>query len=331
MGRILVTGGAGFIGGFVSRALAAARHDVDIVDNFRRGKRDRFLQELLASPHVRLHDRDLASPDALDDLGTGYTHVLHFAAALGVQNVIERPYETLHDNVWLLDTVVRFAQRQRGLERLLFPSTSEVYVGSIERGTAPIPTPESTPLVLPDLGQPRSSYMLSKICGEALVRHAGVPFTIVRPHNVYGPRMGLSHVVPQLLERAHRTPEGGDLEVFSVDHTRTFCFIDDAVEMIVRATTSPRCDGAVLNVGKESPEVRIGDLAQIVLATVAKKLRIVAKPPTPGSPARRCPDMRLTTELTGYAASMPLEDGGLGTYRGYRDEIFSGTEKEVAI
>src|SRR5690606_35207656 len=84
------------------------------------------------------------------------------------------------------------------------------------------------------LQTPRTSYMLSKLFGEAMLIHAGVPYTIVRPHNIYGPRMGMSHVVPQLLQKAHRAPENGSLGVLSPSHTRTFCYVDDAVEMLVR-------------------------------------------------------------------------------------------------
>jgi len=74
---------------------------------------------------------------------------------------------------------------------------------------------------VPDLSRPRTSYMLSKLYGEALCRHSGIPFTILRPHNVYGPRMGLSHVVPELIERAHGARDSDLLEVFSIGHRRT--------------------------------------------------------------------------------------------------------------
>ena len=84
----------------------------------------------------------------------------------------------------------------------VFASTSEVYAGSLEHFGLPIPTPETAPLGLPDLGRPRTTYMLSKIYGEALCRHAGLPFTILRPHNLYGPRMGMAHVIPELHARA---------------------------------------------------------------------------------------------------------------------------------
>jgi nucleoside-diphosphate-sugar epimerase len=232
--------------------------------------------------------------------------------------------------VRLLETALGFAARQRRLERLVFTSTSEVYAGSLELMAMPIPTPEDTPLALPPLDQPRTSYMLSKIYGEAMVRHAGLPFTIVRPHNVYGPRMGLAHVVPQLLERAHKAPANASLEVFSVDHRRTFCFIDDAVEMLLRAATLPACAGAVLNLGNQAPEVSIGTVAEIVVRTVGKPLTIVPRPATPGSPARRGPDMTRMATLTGYRGGVSLEEGIRRTYEWYRPNVFEHGEREVA-
>jgi nucleoside-diphosphate-sugar epimerase len=163
--------------------------------------------------------------------------------------------------------------------------------------------------------------MLSKLYGEAMCRHAGVPFTCVRPHNVYGPRMGLAHVIPELLQRAHDASDGR-LEVFSVEHRRTFCYVDDAVEMIARALESPRCEGATLNVGTQAPEVTIGELAALIVSVVGKKLEIVPGPTTPGSPERRCPDMSRTAELTGYTSRVALEDGVRRTYEAYRETVF---------
>lgn len=275
-------------------------------------------------------ERDLLRPDALADLADDYTHVIHLAAILGVQNVLERPYATLRDNVHLLEAALALAARQSRLERLVFASTSEVYAGSLELMDMPIPTPESTPLALPGLEQPRTSYMLSKIYGEAMVRHSGLPFTIIRPHNVYGPRMGMAHVIPQLLEKAYRAPDGGTLEVFSVDHRRTFCFIADAVEMIARAATTPGCAGEALNVGNQSPEITIGELAQVIVRTVGKRLVIAPRPATAGSPTRRCPDMTRMAELTGYRGRVALEEGVRRTYAWYRPMVFEGGETEVA-
>ncbi len=328
--QTLITGGAGFIGGFLAKTLAAAGHTVHLVDNLARGRRDRFLSELLAASNVALFERNLLEPHPLEDFGDDYTHVFHLAAILGVQHVIDHPYPTLRDNVQLLEAVLSWARRQRRLERFVFASTSEVYAGSLEHGILPIPTPEDAPLVLPRLDRPRTAYMLSKIYGEAMVHHAGLPFTIVRPHNVYGPRMGRSHVIPQLLEKAYRAADGGSLDVFSVDHRRTFCFIDDAVEMIVRAAMTPGCVNQVLNLGSQDPEITIGEVAEVIVRALGKRLRIDAKPATPGSPRRRCPDMSRMEALTGYRACTAFEDGVRRTYAWYRPMVFEGGEGEVA-
>lgn len=324
MAKVLITGGAGFIGGFLARRLVDQGHGVTLVDNFARGRADAFLDDLLAHPGVRLQRRDLALPGALADLGDDHSHVFHLAALLGVENVLRRPYATLRDNATLLMAALDLAAQQRQLQRFLFASTSEVYAGSLEHLALPFPTPEQVPLALTALDQPRTSYMLSKIHGEALVRHAGLPFTIIRPHNVYGPRMGLAHVVPQLLEKAYRTAPGAALEVFSVDHRRTFCFIDDAIDMIGHAAFNERCAGEVLNVGSQAPEVTMGELARAICRTVGRDPDIAALPATPGSPARRCPDMSRMAELTGVRAQVGLEEGLQRTWDWYRREVFDG-------
>lgn len=330
MSRILITGGAGFIGGHLARVLADRGFEIHLVDNLARGRQDRFLTELLEGGKVELIQRSLGEPGALADLPDDYSHIFHLAAILGVQNVLDRPYATLRDNVALLESAIDLARRQRELERFVFASTSEVYAGSLQHLDLPFPTPENVPIALPDLDQPRTSYMLSKLYGEAMVQHAGVPFTIVRPHNFYGPRMGLAHVVPQLLEKAHRADAGSEIEVFSVEHRRTFCFIDDAVAMIAAAATKPDCAGRTLNIGTESPEVSIGELAELIVRVVGKPLTIAPAPTTPGSPSRRCPDMSLTSELVGLRAGTPLEDGVRRTYEWYLPTVFEGRGDDVA-
>lgn len=330
MGKILITGGAGFIGAFLGQRFARDGHTVHLVDNLARGRCDAFLRDLLSVQRVEFLQLDLLQPQAVERIGDDYTHIVHLAAILGVQNVLQRPFVTLRDNFLLLDAILACVRRQSQLERFVFASTSEVYAGALEHLVLPFPTPESTPLALPDLAQPRTSYMLSKIHGEAMVRHSGAPFTIVRPHNVYGPRMGMSHVVPELLRKAHAAPDGGSIEVYSVDHRRTFCFVDDAVDMISSATTVSACLGATLNVGSQSPEVTMGELAEIVIRTVGKSLRIDAKPATAGSPSRRCPDMARLTQFTGCRAQVPLEVGVRRTYDWYRARVFEGADQDVA-
>jgi nucleoside-diphosphate-sugar epimerase len=319
----LITGGAGFIGLHLARHLIARGAQVDIIDNFSRGTRDSEVAEAAESGAIRIFERDLTQPGVLADLETDYRYIVHLAGIVGVSRVARRPYEVLTENVAMTQNAIEGARRQTNLDRFVFLSTSEVYAGTMEYATLPLPTLEDTPLTVADLSQPRTSYMLSKIYGEAMCHQARIPFTILRPHNLYGPRMGLAHVIPELLQRAHAAPNGGFLEVHSGDHRRTFCFIDDAVEMIWRATGSTRGEGETLNIGSQAPELSMSELGTIVAQTVGKTLQIVPLPATPGSPPRRCPDMTKTSSVTTYTPRVGLVDGIRKTYEWYRSNSFA--------
>jgi nucleoside-diphosphate-sugar epimerase len=318
---MLLTGGAGFIGAHFASRLVERGYRVDLVDDFSRGANDAALVALEASGNVHVLERDLRMQGALDDVDDDYDYIVHLAAIVGVANVVEKPYDVLRENVFVTERALSQAHRQSALRRFLFASTSEVYSGTLENFGLTVPTPETTPLALPGLDRPRTTYMLSKLYGEAMCQHAGVPFTIVRPHNVYGPRMGLAHVVPELLQRAHNATDGR-LEVFSVDHRRTFCYVEDAVEMMIRSLESPRCEGQTLNVGTQAPEVTMAELAALIVKVVGKDLEIVPRAATQGSPKRRCPDMTRAGELTGWESRVGLEDGVRLTYEAYRTEVF---------
>jgi nucleoside-diphosphate-sugar epimerase len=136
--------------------------------------------------------------------------------------------------------------------------------------------------------------------------------------------MGLAHVIPELLQRAFQTPDGGSLSVYSVNHRRTFCFIEDAVEMMTMLAEAPEGAGEVFNVGNQEPEVAMGELAELIAKVVGKPLVLLPQPETAGSPPRRCPDMSKTLILTDYRSRVNLPQGVELTYRWYRDMVFSG-------
>jgi len=323
MPRTLIAGGAGFIGLHVARALVSRGHEIDLLDSFSRAVKDSDLKEFLEVPGVRLLQLDLAT-EPLEHLDTGYDYIIHLAALLGVRNVRQRPFEVLALNHTMTERAVALACRQKHLARFLFSSTSEVYAGTLRYFGMPIPTPESTPLTVDDPAEPRTSYMLSKIHGEALCRYSGLPYSIFRVHNAYGPRMGLSHVIPELLRKAHELASGGGLEVYSPTHRRTFCYVADIAEFIVRILEIPACTGETLNIGTESPDISMAELGALVLRIAGRDAPVIALPPSPGSPEKRAPDMSRTTRLTGYRASTDLATGVRLTYEWYSRNVFAG-------
>ncbi len=322
MNRALITGGTGFIGLHVAKALAGRDARVDLLDLTPADPADTELTALLAGGTVTHIVGDLRDPATWERVGRDYDVIIHLAAMLGVSAVASAPYRVLSENLETTTAAIELARRQAQLRRFVFASTSEVYGGTQEQLDLPIPTPEQVVLALPDLDRPRTSYMLSKIYGEALTRHSGLPYTIIRPHNVYGPRMGMRHVIPEMLKRARELSEGQAFAVYSADHTRTFCYVDDAVEMILRAVEAQAGDGVAINIGAPAPEVTMAALGRMVLQIVGRSAPIDPQPATPGSPARRCPDMARCIEITGFCAETPLEDGVRQTYDWYLTNHF---------
>ena len=321
MKKVLITGGAGFIGYHLARNLRLKNYRIDLVDNFTRGIKDNFLEDLAKKENVNLLNLDLLDKKSFDSLDKDYNYIFHLAAIIGVQHVLKAPYDVLTKNVELLQNIISIGKEQNHLERFVFTSTSEVYAGTLKYFSLKIPTPEDTPLALTDLSENRTSYMLSKIYGEALCLHSGLPVTIVRPHNFYGPRMGLSHVIPELLKKAFFA-ENSELEVFSLEHKRTFCYIEDAVEMMRLLAESKESIGEAYNVGNESPEISIKELADQVVKISGKELIIKPGPVTAGSPNRRCPDMSKILKIIGYKPVTDINSGLQKTYDWYKSNVF---------
>lgn len=324
--KALITGGAGFIGYHLAKELLRYDYSVTLVDNFERGVEDSSLIKLKEDERVEILSLDLLQPESLEKVEAEYDIIFHLAAIIGVQNVINRPAEVLRNNIVMLFNIIDFAKKNKNLKRLVFASTSEIYAGTLQYYDMEIPTPENTPLTLTNLAHPRTSYMLSKIYGEAVLNQSGLPFTIIRPHNFYGPRMGMSHVIPELLRKAWFNEGKGKLEVFSPYHKRTFCYISDAVTMIRMLAESPNSLSQAYNVGNQEPEIYIRDVAEIILKTVNRPYDIYEREAAVGSPERRCPDMKKTLECINYIPQVTLEDGIQKTFNWYQKYIFSGME-----
>ncbi len=325
--QVLITGGAGFIGLHLANRLLASGFSVCIVDNLSRGVADEDLQHFLDRPSSSFQEIDLLDPKEVLELGNNFNIVVHLAAIIGVKNVNDRPYAVLTQNVESLKNVIRLSERQKNLQRFLFASTSEVYAGTLKHYHLPIPTPEEVPLTLNPLSESRTTYMLSKLYGEAMCQQSGLPVTIFRPHNIYGPRMGMAHVIPEQMKNIWLARPEDNLKVFSTMHTRAFCYIKDAVAMLEEMMTTEACLGQTLNLGCEAPEISIRELVEACLKITCSDLQIVAEPPTTGSPERRAPDMSATYLLLRTRPKITLHEGLRRTWEWYSENIFSSYDE----
>jgi len=324
MKKVLITGGAGFIGFHLANKLIESGYHIDLLDNYSRGVNDAQLSDLVENEKISLINADLLQ-SVVEQLDHDYRYIYHFAALIGVQHVLKSPYDVLAKNFTLLQNALELAKRQKKLERFIFTSTSEVYAGTLNHYGLEFPTPESTSLTVSDLREARTSYMLSKIYGEAMCQYSDLPVTIIRPHNFYGPRMGLSHVIPELMKKVVET-KTGLLDVFSVNHKRTFCYIADAVKMIQLLAETDKTVGESYNIGNGDEEITMAELAQKITKIVGKEVIINPMPATPGSPERRCPSIIKLKEVIPYSKKYTLEKGLQETYDWYSASVFSGQD-----
>lgn len=305
--RALITGGAGFIGLHLARQLLAAGTEVTILDDFSRGRPDPELREVGRSATVVRHD--LTTPIPLGLLPGRYDQVYHLAAVVGVRTAGEQPARVLEVNLraaWhLLDWC-----RRRPPGGLFLSSTSEVADGAARLGLVGFPVPETGPFVLPDPALPRASYPLSKAVAEALFRHAAgqFPVRIGRYHNVYGPRMGYDHVIPQFIGRALARQD--PFPIYGAGQSRAFCHVTDAVRATVALARLPAGPPVlVANIGNDREEIRIDRLAERVAGLAGYRPRWQRRDPPAGSPERRLPDLSVLHRLTGYAPAVDLAAG----------------------
>ena len=317
--KILITGGAGFIGYHLAERLSQGKCRIDIADNLSRGEFDRDLKRLIKKPNIRFIKTDLTDRKSYKLLGRDYDYIYHMAAIVGVKKVIEHPDRVLYINITsILNLLEWIRTTQNNLKRLLFASTSEVYAGSMRCCDIPIPTGEDIILSLESTHMPRTTYALSKIVGESACfsyLKNKTPFTIVRYHNVYGPRMGYSHVIPELMVKAKA--RGNYLGVFSVNHTRAFCYISDAVLATIGLAESKAASNQIFNVGNSDEEIAIKDLAQRIVKLVNPSLKIKPLGNQEGSPVRRCPDISKLKLATGFRPEISLDEGIRLTWQWY--------------
>jgi UDP-glucuronate decarboxylase len=315
--RALITGGAGFLGLHLARALVERGDEVTLIDDFSRGRDDGELRSLSAG--ARLIEHDLTRPLPARRLGRGYGAVYHLAGVVGTKASAERPYEVLRVGLGAALNLLEWAAAAQP-ERLFLSSTSELTDGAVATGLADVPAADDAPLVVLDPTLPRSSYAIAKIAAEAQFLHFGgkfdLPVRIGRFFNLYGPRMGDDHVIPQLIDRALAGLD--PFPVFGARQTRSFCFVDDAVAATLLLVELRTPEPVVASIGDDREEIVIADLVGRILGLSGHEPELEMHDPPPGSPDRRRPDLRRLRELTGFEARVDLEEGLRRTFNWYR-------------
>src|SRR5437588_646311 len=304
--RILITGGAGFLGLHLSKHLAAEGADVTLIDDFSRGRRD---HELFAEKNkLKVLQFDLRQPIPDRLVSGSFDAVCHLAAVVGVRESMERPDRVLRTNALTTLNLLDWCSRNPP-KVVLLSSTSEVANGAVAAGHSPIPTPERVPFVISDPGLPRASYALSKMLSEMVLLHSRGPFRvrICRYHNVYGPRMGNAHVIPQFINRILDRED--PFAIYGAHQSRAFCYVSDAIEATVRLMRLEDEDPVITNVGNDTETVTAVELAHMLfaIADVSPQLRLLSPPP--GSPDQRQPDLTILRQRTGFVPKVPLNTG----------------------
>jgi UDP-glucuronate decarboxylase len=296
--RILVTGGAGFIGSHLCARLVADGHDVVCVDNFFTGNKDNII-ELFDHPHFELMRHDVTFP-----LYVEMDEIYNLACPAS-------PVHYQHDPVQTTKTTVHGAINMLGLAKrtgakILQASTSEVY-GDPEVH----PQPESYKGNVNPIG-PRSCYDEGKRCAETLFfdyrRQHSLSIKVARIFNTYGPNMHPNdgRVVSNFIVQALN---GDDITVYGDGaQTRSFCFVDDLVEGLVRLMATDDDVTGPMNLGNPG-EFTIKQLAELVIAKTGTGSKLVYKPLPEDDPMQRCPDITLAKQALDWQPSIALEQG----------------------
>ena len=307
--RVLVTGGAGFIGSHIADALSTRGSHVVILDDFSTGRADN-IEHLLPLDNVEVIEGSVTDAALVDELMGGVDACLHLASAVGVQLIVSNPLQSLLTNVRGADIVMSAAQRHR--KRLLFTSTSEVYGKASTSALT-----EDTDRVLGSPFKSRWAYAIGKGFGESLAhslhRAEGAENIVVRLFNTVGPRQTGAYgmVLPTFVRQALA---GNDMTVYgNGTQTRCFAHVHDTVEGILSVFDVPAAIGRVFNIGA-AVEMPIIELARRVIERSASssKIVLVAYDDAYGEGfeelGRRRPDTTAIRELTGWRPTRTVDE-----------------------
>jgi UDP-glucose 4-epimerase len=307
--RVLITGGAGFIGSHLAEALLERNDEVFVLDNLSTGSIDN-ISHLKSHPRFHYTIDTVANEPLLAEMIDRCDTVVHLAAAVGVKLIVEAPVHTIETNVHGTEVVLKHANKKKKL--VLIASTSEVYGKSAE-----VPFREDADLVLGPTAKHRWAYACSKMIDEFLAlaywKERKLPVIIVRLFNTVGPRQTGQYgmVLPSFVRQALA---GKPITVYGDGtQSRSFTYVGDVVRGMVALINEPAAVGQVFNIGN-GKEISINALAAKVKQLTGSSSPIVRLPYDQAYEAgfedmpRRVPDISKISGLIGYAPTVELDE-----------------------
>jgi UDP-glucose 4-epimerase len=307
--KALITGGAGFIGSHLAERLLQDGHEVAVLDNLSTGSIDN-IDQLKTCARFSYTIDSVTNESLLAELIDRCDVVFHLAAAVGVKLIVEQPVHTIETNVHGTEVVLKHANKKKKL--VFIASTSEVYGKSVD-----VPFRESADLVLGPSAKHRWAYACSKLIDEFLAlaywKERKLPVVIVRLFNTVGPRQTGQYgmVLPTFVRQALA---GHPLTVFGDGtQSRSFTYVGDVVDALVKLMGEPRAIGQVFNIGNTG-EVTIADLAARVRQMTGSNSPIHLVPYSEAyeegfeDMPRRVPDISKVAELVGYEPKLALDE-----------------------
>jgi UDP-glucose 4-epimerase len=309
LNRVLITGGAGFVGSHLCDELLERGDEVFVLDDLSTGSIDNIIH-LKDRPRFHYTIDTVENEPLLAELIDRCDVVIHLAAAVGVKLIVEKPVHTIETNVYGTEVVLKHASKKKKL--VMIASTSEVYGKS-----ASVPFSEDDDLVLGPSSKHRWAYACSKLIDEFLAlaywKERKLPVIVVRLFNTVGPRQTGQYgmVIPSFVRQALA---GEPITVFGDGtQSRSFTYVGDVVRAMVALINEPRAIGQVFNIGN-SNEITIGDLALKVRKLAGSSSEIVRIPYDEAYESgfedmpRRVPDITRIGALIGYTPTVELDE-----------------------
>lgn len=312
--KVLITGGAGFIGS-TAASLLAANNQVVLFDNL---WNDALKNTTIADQqNVTFVQGDVRDLDALSDVvRDGVTHIIHCAAIAGVDTVVNNPDLTMDVNIQGVFNICKAAVGVPSIERLVEFSTSEVF------GSQAYNVDEFTINPTVTVGEGRWTYAISKLAGE-FITHAyhqkhDIPTVTIRPFNIYGPnQVGVGAIHHFVL----RAIAGDPLTVHDDgSQIRAWCFVDDFVDGMLRTLTSPTAVGQSYNIGNPRSTVTTYNLARTIIDLAGSDSTIEYKKMDFSDVALRIPNIDRARSDLGYEPQVELHEGLSRTIEWYRQQ-----------